>query len=575
MNYDVIVVGLGTAGCIAAVAAGRCGASVLALEKGTYPGGLQTGGFIQEYFLQKPLGIAEELELKAQKLFEQSGDFAVVTEAKKYVLEQAMLEAGCKICYGNRLVSVIKKGKRVVGIVRFEQGVEFQEFANTIIDSTADAFVAMLADCSLSYGRALDHRIQHSAVLFLCRERKNGKDVYCGNNNAFRENPNSISAFSKRMLQALAWCLKENHFQKRIATFSEQPGIREGARIIPRTPLTINDFLLNSSEKDIIAYAETSFDTCVTDLAFESEGYLDAALIAEIRGERFCFPIAMQNIFPREVDGLVVAGRNIGLDYDMGKAVRMNAAMSWIGESAGILAALAGKKGIIPNQISYEELSPLLQLTKPEVQNPLSLQPLSDRELEQRLNSNIPGDAIWSAYRYRKNAFLKKFFVKAAVPGKIYAAFALALLRERMVLPFLRNILEESLEARDEFAEYGYKAVYLIGRFHDKEAIPILKKILLHAVAEPDFDYHTYRNPEEVKYLYHSHSLLALMKIGQAHSECRIAVASILSCYIKRNIPLRNRFFSWNPTCLVRMEQPLQELIRKTLKRWKMEKTNN
>jgi len=65
MNYDIIVAGFGTAGAVAAIAAARRGAKVLVLEKGTYPGGLQTGGFITGYYVQEPTGLTAELEREA------------------------------------------------------------------------------------------------------------------------------------------------------------------------------------------------------------------------------------------------------------------------------------------------------------------------------------------------------------------------------------------------------------------------------------------------------------------------------------------------------------------------------
>lgn len=57
-HYDVLVAGLGTSGTMAALAAAKRGASVLALEANTYPGGLQTGGFVNEFFQQPPVGTA-------------------------------------------------------------------------------------------------------------------------------------------------------------------------------------------------------------------------------------------------------------------------------------------------------------------------------------------------------------------------------------------------------------------------------------------------------------------------------------------------------------------------------------
>ena len=46
MKYDVIVAGAGPSGCMAALAAARMGAKVLLIEKGAYPGGMNTSAMV-------------------------------------------------------------------------------------------------------------------------------------------------------------------------------------------------------------------------------------------------------------------------------------------------------------------------------------------------------------------------------------------------------------------------------------------------------------------------------------------------------------------------------------------------
>lgn len=75
-EYDVVVVGGGVAGAGAALAAARCGASVLLIEKSALLGGLATIGLINWY---EPLcdgkgkkligGIAEEFLFAAFRFF--------------------------------------------------------------------------------------------------------------------------------------------------------------------------------------------------------------------------------------------------------------------------------------------------------------------------------------------------------------------------------------------------------------------------------------------------------------------------------------------------------------------------
>ena len=44
--YDVVVIGAGPAGICAALAASRCGAKTLLVEKYGYPGGMATGAWV-------------------------------------------------------------------------------------------------------------------------------------------------------------------------------------------------------------------------------------------------------------------------------------------------------------------------------------------------------------------------------------------------------------------------------------------------------------------------------------------------------------------------------------------------
>ena len=110
LQYDVIVVGLGTAGAVAALAAARQGARVLALERNTYPGGTQSGGGIRGYYGGRPpYGLTAELEQQVAEYAAGHG-LGINLEARKFVLEQELLTAGVEIVYAAVVYELLQAG---------------------------------------------------------------------------------------------------------------------------------------------------------------------------------------------------------------------------------------------------------------------------------------------------------------------------------------------------------------------------------------------------------------------------------------------------------------------------------
>ncbi len=182
-EYDVIVCGAGTAGVIAAIAAGRQGASVLLVERSFHVGGMITEGNagitkftehckdIDEYkrevidvlatdprSVQVAGGIAHELCMKLVAVGGASGtngDLGSYVFTERYAAEAMMLdmlaEAGVEILYDSKVCVVDMDGDtlRKVVVANKEGFVEYA--AKCFIDSTGDADVAFLSgvECHL------------------------------------------------------------------------------------------------------------------------------------------------------------------------------------------------------------------------------------------------------------------------------------------------------------------------------------------------------------------------------------------------------------------------------------------
>jgi hypothetical protein len=177
---DVIVVGGGTSGFVAALAAARAGAKVLILEQSSYLGGTMTGGLVpglvslrhqpwknQETLVESETlyageqmvrGIAQEFVdrmIKADGAFGHAGESSVRVlfdpEVAKWVIDSMVKEAGVKVHYYSKVISVTKKGNAVIGVV-----VNHNESipGKVVVDATGDGNVCYMAGARYELGEA-------------------------------------------------------------------------------------------------------------------------------------------------------------------------------------------------------------------------------------------------------------------------------------------------------------------------------------------------------------------------------------------------------------------------------------
>lgn len=170
---DVLVVGGGPAGVVAAIAAKRAGAKVTLVERYGHLGGLWTGGLvllvlghIVQGGKQVCQGIGEEIMQRLDKL-----DGAIIdrkpgvnptvdAEAVKYVMVEMIEEAGVNIflhCWG---VEAIVNGDAVQGVVFESKSGRQAILAKVVIDATGDG------DVFASAGAEFEHRSHNVGLVY-------------------------------------------------------------------------------------------------------------------------------------------------------------------------------------------------------------------------------------------------------------------------------------------------------------------------------------------------------------------------------------------------------------------------
>lgn len=523
-RYDVIIAGFGTAGAHAAIAAGRRGLRCLILERNTYPGGTQTGGFIWGYYIQKPTGLTAEIAETVNRRCAEGRLGRQPVENRKFLFEEEALRYGAEIRYSAVVTGVSRDGDRVSGVVWLENGHLLSADAPVVIDATAEADLCVLAGAPTTHGRESDGQFQP----FTCSFAVNGEiSVSCWNFDAGCLDQTCAAELSETLLHCPAVHLHDDYcvLPRRLLAPADLPGIREGRRIVSRRQVCFADFVAGRlDDSETIDYVYSNLDSHAKDFALESENYQDWIIGSSMWGPELVIPVPLGALFPVGVTGLIAAARHLGVDHDFGHAVRMNAGMGRAGECAGILAFLAKRQGCLPHEVAYHQLLAEMPVQSPSpLSQNLRYTDLGDDEIRAGLAGDCPGAAIWSARHRRRLDLLRECLAAEGDDRRDlrrHAAFALALLDDRSALPELRACLRERdpflpRTSRKENHRRGYVAAFLLGRLRDADSIGLLADCLQ-------------QNEGDDLYQYHSYAFTALLKIGEAHPERRPQVAEIL-----------------------------------------------
>ena len=177
LTYDVVIIGGGPAGTVAAIASARCGAKTLLVEQNGYLGGMLTmaGTGPQMTFhagsTQVVQGIAEEIVARLVKEGFSPGhmeDFvgyaSSVTpfdaEGMKLILETMVKEAGADLLYHTVYTGCEWEDRKIRKVHLYGKQGFFDVSASVFIDASADADLATHAGIGSVYGREEDHLAQ-------------------------------------------------------------------------------------------------------------------------------------------------------------------------------------------------------------------------------------------------------------------------------------------------------------------------------------------------------------------------------------------------------------------------------
>ena len=409
-EYDVIICGGGTAGVIAAIQAGRAGATVLLVEKNGMLGGTVTVGGINapaHFFAwgeQIIGGIGWEL---VRKTLEETGQPVPTAEFTRNnskpnhltmdraifaaLCDEAVLDAGVELLFHAMPAAASFADHTWTVTICAKSGLE-ETRANVLIDTTGDANVVSLAGfdlvcpevvqpatlqmhCSGYDAQALDYDVLKTASeRSIAAGEMKTTDISWGNSGpegSLRRHGSSANHLraphaetsegkSAAEVEARRAVLRMYRFFRkqlgledfRVDWICSEAGIRETVTIKGKKTMRVPEYESGKLYEDAICYAFYHIDEHRNDGGGINQRLLRRDVLPTIpRGA----------MLPLGSGFLIVAGRCIASDRETNSAVRVECPCMAMGQAAGAMAALSARTGVDPEELPMVDVHALLR----------------------------------------------------------------------------------------------------------------------------------------------------------------------------------------------------------------------
>lgn len=345
ISTDVLIVGVGTGGAIAAIAAGDQGASVIAIDPFTFPGGIGTGGGIHAYYYGVPGGLQDTIDTQTKNMMKAYGDVLVSHQynavAKMIVLEKHFARTNVNFISHSLLCDVTTENGLITSVLVATQEGPIRITAKAYIDGTGDGDLAALAGASFEMGRdgdGLPHAYSQPTGNLQVREHslrsgsRNFDSGWC--------DPTDPQDFTRaRITGIVQQQLDQATNEQRVTYVCPAIGLRQARQIITDKMVQLDDLVTGKFCDDVIGYAGSNYDAHTADYPLESDEGVFWVCATRSWYTGFVTPIPYRCLIPKGLKNIWIASRCLGISQDAHYAIRMMRDMQRIGEASGYAAA--------------------------------------------------------------------------------------------------------------------------------------------------------------------------------------------------------------------------------------------
>jgi len=405
IETEILVIGGGTAGVIAAIQAGRAGCSTVLVENGSQLGGTITTagvafpGLFHAWGKQVISGIGWELVTETVRMDDAKlPDFTIPTgkQHPKHqvrlnpflyacLAEEKCLEAGVQIRYYETPVKA-EFNDNHWEVETIGKGTHVKIVCNQLIDCTGNASVTSLA----GFRVLRENETQPGTQIFQIEgydinsvdlpalqksfedEVKKGNLLYTdargniagilrskGDNaqHVLKADSSTSELHTQTNIQGRASVLRLLRFLRKfpgcentkLVRLQPETGVRETYRIDGEYQVTREDYVTGKVFEDSLAYSFYPID--MHDAKGIIPKHLDEGVVATI---------PLRALIPKGSTNFLVAGRCISSDRMANSALRVQASCMAMGQAAGAAAALAFHQKTTPLNISLKDIKEML-----------------------------------------------------------------------------------------------------------------------------------------------------------------------------------------------------------------------
>lgn len=408
-QVDVLVLGAGPAGVGAALSAARQGAKTLLVEQMGDVGGIATSGLMSHWTGNTRGGIYEEILNRSADLpdsadygFNGSPRQIINPEHLKTALLEMLQEAGVDLLLYTFVCLPIMEEKRVKGVIVENKSGRQAIFAKIVIDCTGDGDIAARAGAAYRKGREEDGAMQPVSLMFKIGGVDYTKAVFPGKFEDYIQIPKGeIHALRKQnlpfpaghvllyrtslpgvvtcnmtncigidgtstkdLVKATLECRRQLapilDFLRNFVPGYENCYLLSTASLIGVRETRHFEGLATITEEDIRS-ARVFPDWAVTYASFNFDVHNMTGNGLDATGAQAAFAATYYTIpygclVPREIDGLLLAGRNISGTHMAHANYRVMPICANMGQAAGIAAALCVQEGVRPRDVDVKVL---------------------------------------------------------------------------------------------------------------------------------------------------------------------------------------------------------------------------
>ncbi|MDP6380852.1 MAG: FAD-dependent oxidoreductase [Phycisphaerae bacterium] len=389
-DVDVVVVGGGPAGAVAAIASARNSAKTVLVEQFGYLGGTATAslmacinGFrnqVEPDGLQIK-GIAEEIVLELKKMdglgkspYPQKAyptepgkleySYAIDTEKFKYVVLKMCVDAGVDIMFHTFFGNVIVEDNVLKGVLVENKSGRQALVTHVVVDASGDADVAARAGVPYWQIYKDEAKRMHDSLMYRIEfgaKRPEGQYRCDFGTNSVVWGP-GVGPINGADGDELS----RGEIETRLKVFEDFKKKQEANPELADAKITETPPLLGIRQTRFIeGEYKLTLDDAVSGRRFDDVVSVSSCPIMHFYGyrrylEHEGFDIPYRSLVPQKIDNLLVAGRCISSEQQPYESFRAMVPIMAIGQAAGTAAALSAKDKVSPRKLDVKGLQETL-----------------------------------------------------------------------------------------------------------------------------------------------------------------------------------------------------------------------